>query len=130
MSKDREGILAMPVSSPPISTVSSPPISTVSSFNDDGYPVDKLPGSPGHWERRAIHHKLAGGSIFDLDKYVSASKISYKQFLHLRALWIKKRANILANDDTRQTWLRDAHYLEARRLLPSLPSWQAYLDYR
>jgi hypothetical protein len=112
----REGILAML------------PISAISSFKDDRHPAGGLPDSPGEWKKRAIRHKLARGSIFDLDKYASASKIGDKQFLCLRTVWITKQANILANDDTRRTWLRDEHYLEARRLLLSLPSWQAYLD--
>src|SRR2546421_3193833 len=101
MDRDREGIFATPVSSPPISTISS--------FKDD-----KPPDSPDEWKKSAIHHKLARGSIFDLDKYASASKIGYKQFLHLRAIWITEHANILANDDIRQTWLREPHYLEAK----------------
>jgi hypothetical protein len=120
MDRDRGGSFA--------TSVSSPPISTVSSFKDHVYPVDEMPGSPGEWKKLAMRHKLAGGSIFDLDKYASASKISDKQFLCLRALWITNQAKFLANDDNRRTWLRDAHYLEARHLLPSLPSWQAYLD--
>jgi hypothetical protein len=90
--------------------------------------MENLPNSPDEWKKDAIRYKLTRGSIFDLDKYASASKIGYKQFLCLRALWVEKHANTLAKDDTRQTWLRDEHYLEARRLLSYLPSWQAYLD--
>jgi hypothetical protein len=97
-------------------------------FEDDGYPQGvRLPNSPSKWKKQAILHKLAGGSISDLDEYVSASKIGYKQFLHLRTLWIAKKANILANDDTRRIWLGDAHYSEARNLLRSWSSWEAYL---
>ena len=87
-------------------------------------PMDELPYSPGTWKAHAIGYKLARGSVFDLDKYASASKIGYKQFLCLRVLWIARQANILANDDIRRTWLRDAHYLKARDLLPSLPPWK------
>ena len=80
-------------------------------FEDNGYPQGvRLPNSPSKWKKQAILHELAGGSISDLDEYVSASKIGYKQFLHLRTLWIAKKANILANDDTGRTWFRDAHY--------------------
>jgi hypothetical protein len=137
MDRDREGVFAAPVSSPrtstvssqPISTVSSPQNSTVSSFNNDEWPMgEPLPASRDEWKKHAIRHKLVGGSIFDLDKFASASKISYKQFLQLRVLWTENKANILANENTRRTWLRDKHYLEARRLLTSLPSWKAYLE--
>lgn len=91
-------------------------------------PPDELPYSPGMWKAHAIGNKLTRGSIFDLDKYSSASKIGYKQFLCLRALWITKQAKFLANDDIRRTWLRDTDYLKAKDLLPSLAHWQAYLD--
>jgi hypothetical protein len=82
MDYDREGIL----SSPRISTVSSPQNSTVSPFNNDGWPVgEPLPASRDEWKKHAIHHKLVGGSIFNLDKFVSASKIGYKQFPKVRS---------------------------------------------
>jgi hypothetical protein len=120
MDDDRRGSLA--------TSASSPPISTVSPSKDPEYHMDSVPGSPAEWKKYAMDHKLAGGSIFDLDKYASASKISEKQFLCLRVLWTKNQAKFLANDDNRRTWLGDVHYLEARHLLLSLPSWQAYLD--
>ena len=114
--------------SPLAPIVFSSQTSTESSSEDDGRFMESLPNSPDDWKKDAIRYKLTQGSIFDLDKYSFASKIGYKQFLCLRALWDEKRANIFAMDDTRQTWLRDKHYMEARRLISSLPFWQAYLD--
>jgi len=95
-----------------IFTNSPPQTSAGSSFNDD---IQKLLDSPGEWKKQAIRYKLVGGSIFDLNKYASASKIGYKQFLCLRAVWIGNQANILANDDTRRTWLGDSHYSSTSR---------------
>jgi hypothetical protein len=90
--------------------------------------MDELPSSPAKWKELAIRNNLARVSIFDLDKYESASRIGYKQFLCLRVLWITKQARIFANDDIRQTWLRDADYSKAKGLLSSFADWQAYLN--
>jgi hypothetical protein len=67
---------------------SPPQTSSGSSFNEYGYTTQRLPKSPDEWKKQAIRYKLVGGSIFDLNKYASASKIGYEQFLCLRALWI------------------------------------------
>jgi|SRR5271163_4259516 len=87
-----------------------------------------IPDSLDGWTKAAIQHKQVGGSIFNLDKFASASKITHKQFLHLRVLWTEKKAIVLANDNIRRRWLRDEHYLEARRLLAEFPAWNAYLN--
>jgi hypothetical protein len=43
-------------------------------------------------------------------------------------IWIEGKASILADDKTRQTWFRETHYSQARKLLASLPSWRDYLN--
>jgi len=115
-------------SSPDIITPVSPS-HTYSLFQDNTYiEYDTLPDSLDEWTKAAIQHKQVGGSIFNLDKFASASKITHKQFLHLRVLWTENKAIVLANDNIRRRWLRDEHYLEARRLLAEFPAWNAYLD--
>ncbi|KIX02801.1 uncharacterized protein Z518_08744 [Rhinocladiella mackenziei CBS 650.93] len=116
-------------SSPRASIASSLQGSTISSFDDDGPSANvRLPKTPDKWEKQAKRHKSVGGSIFDLDHFASASKITYEQFLHLRVLWTGKRAKDFADEDTRRTWLRDEHYFEAIHLLASFPPWKLYLD--
>ena len=88
----------------------------------------KLPSSPHLWRSQATSRGLQGGTIFDLDKYHSASKIDFKQFLHLRALWIPADQSKFAEPENRRIWLANAHYEDAKRLLKKWESWGPYLE--
>jgi hypothetical protein len=88
---------------------------------------EELPSSPHLWKCQAIHCGLQGGTVFDLDKYHSASKIDFKQFLHLRALWIPAKQEDFADPKNRQTWLADAYYEQAKKRLKGWKPWESYL---
>ena len=88
----------------------------------------KLPSSPHLWRSQAIQCGLQGGTIFDLDKYHSASKIDYKQFLHLRALWITASQWNFADTKNRKTWIANPYYNKAKKRLKEWEFWGPYLE--
>jgi len=88
---------------------------------------ETLPRNPAQWNRRAMSEKV-GRFLFDFDEFQSGSNVTYNQFLHLRAIWIERKADILAEDTTRRIWLRDEYYTRARQLLASWMDWRVYLN--
>jgi hypothetical protein len=66
-------------------------------------------------------------TIFDLDKYKSASKIEINQFLLLRVLW---ENDISAGkfDSQRESWISRECYWKAQTIFKKMKSFQSYLD--
>ena len=83
--------------------------------------------TPGEWMKAAQLNGLSGGTIFDLEKYESGSNIDFRQFLHLRALYISKDARALYEPNCRQTWLAASYLVKAGALLRALGCWKLYL---
>lgn len=57
-----------------------------------------MPTSPETWTTLAMRYNEVGGSIFNLRKFMSASKITLEQYLHPRVLWTFERQCVLADD--------------------------------
>jgi hypothetical protein len=85
----------------------------------------KLPATAAEWRKQIERAGLQGKSIFDLDTYDSGSKITHKQFLLLRVIWVKEGQSVFSR--THQNWIPTHEYNEAKRLLKASPCWQRYL---
>jgi hypothetical protein len=80
------------------------------------------------WLDAARSHRLDEQStIFDLDKYKSASKIEIKQYLLLRVLW---ESNIPAGKfhSKQQNWICKGCYWKAQAIFKKMTGFYSYLE--
>jgi hypothetical protein len=82
-----------------------------------------LAGNPSKWLEHAKERGQENLSIHALDKYSSASKMEFLQFLPLRILWKQKHASAFYSRD----WFSQSARNDAARFLESHPSWDKYL---
>jgi len=71
-----------------------------------------LPSSPAEWNLHAAPMNV--GESFDFGKFQSGSKITYEQFLHMRAIWIEHQGHEFFKNSTALRMVR-RHQLRVQR---------------
>jgi hypothetical protein len=88
----------------------------------DTYPKP-LADNPSKWLEHAKEYGQESLSIHALDKYSSASKMEFLQFLPLQILWKQNYASDFHSWD----WFSQSARNDAARFLKNNPSWDKYL---
>lgn len=86
----------------------------------------ELPATPKEWEEAAKKARIQGKSVYNIGSYKSASKISEKQFLALRTLWIELLDAEVFQNKTEQ-WLPKEFVTTAIQELDNDPDFAKYL---
>ena len=84
--------------------------------------MEAIPADQAQWKVFAKKEGISNTSIYNLEDYVSASKIGTAQYLSVRSFWSQKGKKI----DPEEVGILDV--AEAAKWLNSRSDWKGYLD--